>query len=247
VVVRRIKREPAITQTVVAEIRRAILSGALTPGSRVTQEELAEQMGVSRAPVRQALLLLERERLVESDRWRGATVTRVDPVMIREVYQFRGEIERFVASTLANRHDFEPSSLRTIVSAGAAAASSGDVPQLIEMDWRFHTGLYDAVGNKVLVEVMRNQWTHIRRVMGATLAMSDYRQQVWDQHAGILDAIVAHDADYAGMLARRHTSEASAALLKRLERSNQEIAGTQKIDHLATPERALRPRRARKK
>jgi DNA-binding GntR family transcriptional regulator len=247
VVVRRIEREPAVTETVVAEIRRAILSGALAPGDRVTQEELAAQMGVSRAPVRQALLLLQREGLVQSDRWRGAIVARVDPVMIREVYQFRGEIERFVAATLAGRSDFDATALRNIVSTGIASASSDDVPRLIEMDWRFHTGLYEAVGNKVLIEVMRNQWAHIRRVMGATLGMAEYRQQVWDEHARILDAITGHDADYAGMLARRHTSDASSALLKRLEQRTQPVAVPNQQPTKSVSQRAARPRRDRQK
>ena len=193
-----------------------ILSGALPPGTRVTQEQLAEQLAVSRAPVRQALLILEREGLVASDPWRGAIVTRLDPTLIRDLYQFRGEIERFVASNLAARENFEPAPLRLITEQGLEAAPSGDVSQLIEIDLRFHTGLYDAVGNQVLSEVMRGQWTHIRRVMGATLSLTGYRAQVWDEHAAILDAIVTHDVDLAGRLASNHTTSACAALLQTL-------------------------------
>lgn len=205
-----------MTETVLGEVRRAILSGALPPGSRVTQEQLAHQLAVSRAPVRQAMLILEREGLVQSDRWRGAIVTPLNPTLIRDIYQFRGEIERFVAAHLAARDDFDPTPLRSIVIEGRQAAAAGDIFPLIEIDLRFHTGLYDAVGNQVLSDVMRGQWTHIRRVMGATLAITGYRAQVWDEHTDILNAIAAHDAERAGQCASSHTTAACTALLETL-------------------------------
>jgi DNA-binding GntR family transcriptional regulator len=225
VAIRRIKREPAMTDAVVTELRQAILSGALPPSSRLTQEHLAEQLAVSRAPIRQALLLLEREGLVHTDRWRGAIVAPLDRAMIRDVYQFRGEIERFVAAHLATRSDFDAAPIRLTLAAGVEAAASGDVAKLIDLDLRFHTTLYNAVGNQVLSEVMRGQWTHIRRVMGAILSMSGYAPQVWTEHARILDAIVSGDADLAGSLGRRHTADASIAL----------------INTLPEPEKALKP------
>jgi DNA-binding GntR family transcriptional regulator len=216
VAIRRIKRQPAVTDRVLGEVRRVILSGVLPPGTRITQEQLAEQLAVSRAPVRQALLILEREGLVQSDRWRGAIVTPLDPSLIRDMYQFRGEIERFVASHLAMRLDFDPAPLRVITAEGYEAAPVGDVSQLIEIDLRFHTGLYDAVENQVLSDVMRGQWTHIRRVMGATLSLTGYRAQVWDEHAAILEAIAAHNVELAGTLASNHTTAACTALLRTL-------------------------------
>jgi DNA-binding GntR family transcriptional regulator len=221
---RRIKRQPAVTERVLDEVRRVILSGALPPGARVTQEQLADELAVSRAPVRQALLILEREGLVQSDRWHGAVVTPLDPSLIRDTYQFRGEVERFVASLLATRFDFDAAPLRDITAEGHEAAPIGDVLQLIDVDLRFHTGLYDAVGNQVLSEVMRGQWTHIRRVMGATLSLTGYRAHVWDEHDAILDAIAAHNAELAGTLARNHTAAACAALLPTL------------VNQVATPE-----------
>jgi DNA-binding GntR family transcriptional regulator len=213
---RRIKRQPAVTDRVLDEVRRVILSGALPPGAKVTQEQLADQLAVSRAPVRQALLILEREGLVRSDGWQGAVVTPLDPSLIRDTYQFRGEVERFAASDLAARFDFDVAPLRAITAEGHQAAPTGDVLELIDVDLRFHTGLYDAVGNHVLSEVMRGQWNHIRRVMGATLSLTGYSSHVWDEHDAILDAIAAHNAELAGTLARNHTSAACAALLPTL-------------------------------
>lgn len=234
-----------MTDAVLAELRRAILSGSLAAGTRLTQEQLAARLAVSRAPVRQALSILEREGLVQAERSRGAMVTPREPSMIRDMYQFRGEIERFVASHLAERKDFDPRPLRAVVDAGRAAAPAGDVAQLIEIDLRFHTGLYDAVGNQVLSEVMRGQWTHIRRVMGATLAITGYRSQVWDEHTTVLDAIAAHQPDVAGTLASRHTSAACAVLLKTLK--GQAIARSESPDAAEPVQRPSGVRRRRRR
>ena len=88
----RVKRALPMGDVVVDQLRSAILSGALRPGSRIKQEALADQLGVSRAPVRQALLVLEREGLIKSG-VTGAIVAPVDRTMILDLYAFRGIIE----------------------------------------------------------------------------------------------------------------------------------------------------------
>lgn len=215
---RRIKRESAVTDRATQQIRAAILRGDLSPGRRLRQEELAARLGVSRVPIRQALVVLEREGLVETDRWRGTIVAPLDATLIRDLYQFRGAVERYVAVTLAGRTDFDSAPSRDVVVAGRAAASAENLSLLIELDSRFHTGLYDAVGNRVLSEVMRGQWAHVRRVMAATLTIAGYPRQVWDEHAAILDAVESHDADRAGRLSVAHTDAASAILIESLAR-----------------------------
>ena len=87
---------------------------------------------------------------------------------------------------------------------------------MIELDLRFHTGLYEAVGNDVLTEVMRAQWAHIRRLMAVTLTATGYHEQVWEEHAEILSAIDRHDPERAGALSAAHTDSACANLIERL-------------------------------
>jgi DNA-binding GntR family transcriptional regulator len=171
-------------------------------------------MHVSRAPVRQAIVVLEREGLILTDRLRGAIVAPLDIPLIHDLYQFRGTIERDVAETLARRSDFDPAEVRGIVKAGNAAAPKNDRARLIELDLRFHTGLYDAVGNRVLSQVMRGQWAHIRRVMAGTLAIEGYPRQVWQEHSAILEAIETHDVSLAGSRAAAHTEAAARRLIQ---------------------------------
>ena len=140
---------------VVDQLRSAILSGALRPGSRIKQEALADQLGVSRAPVRQALLVLEREGLIKSG-VTGAIVAPVDRTMIVDLYAFRGIIESYVASTLAAQRDFNPKRHNRVVGAGRRAALAGDVSRLIELDLEFHTGLYKRRRQPCLVR--RDAW-----------------------------------------------------------------------------------------
>ena len=106
---------------VAQEIRSAILRGDLPPGSFVKQEDLASQLGVSREPVRQALLLLQREGLVHAEPNRRAIVAPVDRQLISDVYGFREAVETTVVATLARLPQFDVTPFRDIIARGRTA------------------------------------------------------------------------------------------------------------------------------
>lgn len=218
---KRLARYAAEDRTLL-ELRTAILNGALPPGTRLLQVELAAQMGVSRMPIRQALLALEREGLVRTDRWHGTVVTPVDADFFHDMYVFRAVVERHVAETLAQRTDFDSAPIRKVLASGRKAIASGDINAAIEQDLRFHTMLYDSVGNQVLSSVMHSQWAHIRRVMAVTLTVPRLRERVWDEHASILDAIDAHDSTRAAAEAEAHMQAARTTLLDQLATAAEE-------------------------
>jgi DNA-binding GntR family transcriptional regulator len=223
--IRRIKRRPVVTDVVVDELRTAILSGSLPPGSRVRQEELAARLRVSRLPVRQAFLILRHEGLIASDGGRRTFVAPLDADTIRELYGFRGLIETAVAAALAEEGRLDANAIRGIISKGRRAAAAGDLPRLVQLDCDFHTALYSAVGNRVLLEVMRSQWTHVRRLMSAALSMSGYAVRVWDEHTAILAAILAGDAERAARLSAAHSRVAAEHLIEDLARSKSLASG----------------------
>lgn len=239
---RKIRRQPIVADTVTAEIRQAILNGTLAPGSRVRQEALAAQLGVSRAPIRQALLVLERDGLVHRDGRRGAVVAPLDADLISDIYEFRAAVDAYAASALATRGDFDPAPFRRIIVEGRTAVRAGDLSRLIELDSRFHIGLYEAAGNRVMVQVMRAQWTHIRRAMAVTLTISGYPRQVWDEHAAIVNAIARRQVRRAGELARAHTTNARAILIRNLAEAMP--AGRLAVGRSETAARSSRTRRA---
>jgi DNA-binding GntR family transcriptional regulator len=214
---RRLKRQPA-ENLAATKLRDLILSGSFAPGARLLQEALADRLGVSRMPVRQALLALEREGLVKTDPWRGSIVAPLDPGVIRDMYSVRGILERHVARALAQQDSFNVSAIRATIAAGRRAIMKEDLPRLIDLDLRFHMQLYQAFKNGILLEIMRGHWIHIRRIMALTLTITEYRQQVWDEHAAILSAIEDRNAEKAGILAEAHTTAATATVIKNLAR-----------------------------
>src|SRR3989442_1332328 len=122
------------------EIRGAILSGALLPGTRIKQEELAARLGVSREPVRQALLLLQREGLVSTDPGRTAAVTSPDRRFIADVYEFREVIDGLVAATVAKLAAPDLTRFDEIVARGREAVRI-DRSWILDPDWRGSTGV----------------------------------------------------------------------------------------------------------
>jgi DNA-binding GntR family transcriptional regulator len=212
-----IKRKPMVTD-VATQIRSAILEGALVPGSKIAQDALAAGLGVSRLPVRQALLVLQREGLVFLDHGRGAVVAPLDVKFIADLFDCRAIIEGHVAAVLAARRDFDPAPLRRIVDAGREAARRGESRR--DLITEFHTAMYDAVGNQVLVQIMNPLLDHVQRAVvfvqsrtaDATPAgrrapgPKGLRSQMatWDEHAEILEAVATRRVGRARALARAH-------------------------------------------
>ena len=199
------------------KIRTAILRGDLAPGGLVNQEELAAQLGASRESVRQALLVLERDGLVRAEPNHRARVAPVERQLIADLYGFREAVETTAAAALARVPDFDVTPLCDIVARGRTAVREDDLPALVHLDLSFHTSLYEAAGNQVIVEVMRGQWSHIRRVMAMALGRREYRERAWDEHEAIVQSIGAGQVGAARAAAGHHIRSASALLLAVLD------------------------------
>lgn len=212
-----IEIHPAMAEAVTNEIRRAILDGTLPPGSRIKQEALAAELHVSRAPVRQALMVLKRDGFVQTPSHRGTIVAPLDPGFISDIYDLREAIEGYAAATLAARASFDPEPFWDTVAAGEDAVKAGDLGRIIDLDLAFHMGLYEALGNQPLKDIMAAQWWHFRRAMAATLSISGYRKRVWSEHAALLKAIAAGRPAEAQALSIAHTRTARAVLLRKLK------------------------------
>jgi DNA-binding GntR family transcriptional regulator len=209
--------EPAASFRAAAEIRMAILDGSLAPGARVRQEELAARLGVSREPVRRALAVLEQEGLVHNSIRHRVVIAPIDPSLIAEIYEFREVIDAYAAER-ASKANFDPKPPREIVVLGRKAVQAGNVHRLIELDLRFHHHLYQASANRVVMEVMHAQWSHIRRAMMMVLTTVAYRAKVWDEHEAILEAIAARQSARASKLASDHARNARTFVIGNLDK-----------------------------
>jgi DNA-binding GntR family transcriptional regulator len=209
----RIESVPDLTEQVRQRLLEAICAGELAPGARVTQEELAASLAVSRQPVLQALRLLKRDGFLTDAGRRGLMVSPLDGRTIAQVYEVRGVLDALAARRAAEAGTEID---RSVIAAGRRAATGKTLGPMIEADMRFHRLLYAASGNPFIEQTADLHWQHIRRAMGAVLQLEGLRASVWDEHEAILDAIDAKDADRAERLARLHGEAAGRNLARRL-------------------------------
>ena len=205
---------PDLVDRVYRRLLDAISDGSLAPGERITQEDIAQQLAVSRQPVLQALRLLKKDGFVQDAPGRGLQVAPLDTAAIRNIYQVRGALDALAARLAAQRrHRIAPE----VLAAGRAAARGDDVAAMIDADLAFHRAIYDAAGNPLIGESAQLHWRHLKRVMGAVLQEMRQREAVWDEHQSIADAIAAGDGERAARLVEDHSLQASRALAERLD------------------------------
>jgi len=217
----RLETAPDLVDQAYRALQIAISSGALAAGERITQEELAARLAVSRQPVLQALRLLKKDGLVEDAPGRGLRVAALDTQAIVHTYQVRGALDALAARLAAERRAALPPGL---LREGRRASRGREVPAMIEADLAFHRALYAASANPFIERSAETHWIHIRRAMGAVLQNSRARRPVWDEHESIADAVARGDAAAAEAAASTHATQASAYLARQLD-SNLGAAG----------------------
>ena len=191
----------------------AIIEGTLAPGQRLTQEDLARRLAVSRQPVLQALRLLKAEGLVVDAPGRGLQVAPLDGEGVAAVYQVRAALD-VLAARLAAQHraPIDPA----LIERGRRAARGRDVRAMIDADVAFHRAIYEASRNPLIEPSAHVHWHHIQRAMGAVLQRSALRATVWDEHAAIAEAIAAGNAAAAAELISGHDQRAAEYMQREL-------------------------------
>jgi len=203
------RRPPTAQEAVLAEIRRAIVSGELRPGQPIRQSVVAERLGVSRVPVREALKILQGEGQVEYQAHHGYVVTRLDLDDLREVYRIRQLLESEAARISV------PAFTAADIAALSAAASDvdraadvEDYEAMSEANRRFHFLLVEGAGMDRLTHLVRILWdaTDVYRSFYYRDASSRYRVRA--EHAGIVKAAEHHDAEAVVRLLDDHRQHA---------------------------------------
>jgi len=200
-----IPSRPDFVEEVYKVLSDAICDGTLRPGTRLTQEEIAEQLSVSRSPVLQALRLLKKDGLVQDAPGRGVLVAPLDAQWLGDLYEIRGTLDSLAAKLAAmRRSELDP----MLISKGREISLAGNVRSMIDVDMEFHFAIYAASGNPLIADTARVHWVHLRRVMGAMLQVSGQRASIWDEHAAIAGAIEQGDVESAMSLSELHTHRA---------------------------------------
>lgn len=211
---------PALVDQVYERLVEAIADGRLAAGEAVTQESLAERLGVSRQPISHALALLRQCGLLVERGRRGLQVAPLDPDHIRDLYQVRVALDGSAAQLAAERINASSSQTRAAaqeaLKRGTLAAQRGERAALIAADVAFHDSLNRLSSNGVIVDIAEQQWPHFRRAMGAALSDMTLAARYWREHAAILEAVLAGEAGRARDLAERHAARAGEETTKRL-------------------------------
>lgn len=197
------KTHRTLREVVADEIRAMIRSGELAPGQRLLEDALADQLGVSRNPVREALRALEQTGLVEVLPRRGAYVATLDPAKAGELLELRAVLESFAAQLAAQRCTPEQlAEIRQWASAGREATAANDIVRAASAHRQFHLAIERAAANPFLptaVEPLRAQTELVFSML------VDRRGLIgWSEHEEILAAIEAGDPESAGRATRRH-------------------------------------------
>jgi DNA-binding GntR family transcriptional regulator len=212
---------PSLIDQVYERILAGITDRTLPPGHRIRQNELAEQLGVSRQPVSHALHLLHRQGLVAESGRKGFEVTRLDPQRIRQLYEVRGALDALAARLAAQRAKADASGrghLEAALHAGRAIDQRTPLAELIALDVGFHRAIYRLADNPAIEEMIAPQWPHMRRSMATVLAELDYRTNAWAEHETIAAKIFAGDANAAEGAALAHAIAAGRMTEDRLKR-----------------------------
>ena len=220
-----LKPQKTLVEQVYERILDAICDGTLPAGTRVTQDELAARLEVSRQPVMTALGLLRQQGFLVEHGRRGLQIAPADRAHFDAIYELRSVLEPWAASLAARRRTPELLARgRALVAQGKRVAAAGDARAALQTDIDFHSFIYEASGNPLVYESMQLHWQHLRRSMGEVLRRPRFTEKVWREHEQILEAIAEGDEGRAARLIADHVREARERVGAELEAAERKAA-----------------------
>lgn len=189
-------------------IKGEILDERLLPRQPLIEAELAAKYGMSKTPVREALLSLAREGLVEMSSFRGGRVRDFTADDAREIYELRELLEPFALRRAVPRlTDGDRRSLRALLDKAQAAAEGGDRRELSRLNCAFHSSLVARCRNEKVIEILAHLQNQVRVMSMRLWNVRATHLREAEQHEAILTAVEAGQADQAAELLGEHISE----------------------------------------
>nr|WP_206068495.1 GntR family transcriptional regulator [Nonomuraea sp. FMUSA5-5] len=195
------------------ELRRAITTGRLRPGTPIRQDALAEELQVSRVPLREALKTLEGEGLVTYKPHKGYCVVMLSLDDLREVYRIRELLEEeAVRAAVARLTDDDLGRIEAAQEEVERAAAAGDVAAMATANRAFHMTLFDCAGRPRLARLIRTLWDTTDAYRSMYYGDAGNRERVIEEHRAALDALRRRSADDAVTTLNVHRDHAVAEL-----------------------------------
>ncbi len=203
-----------LRDVVFENLREAILEGNLKPGQRLMEVQLAEQLGVSRTPVREAIRKLELEGLVVMLPRKGAYVADVSLKDVIDVLEIRASLEGLAAYLAADRiSDEDIKKLETIMQDFNQGKDEFDVDTLLKKDVEFHECIFKATNNSRLHQLINSLWEQVYRFRVTYISDYDSTKNIINEHQLILDAIKKRDSKLAKKYAQEHIEKAEQFMI----------------------------------
>lgn len=195
-------------------LRQAILRGELEPGERLMEIHLANRLGVSRTPIREAIRKLELEGLVLMIPRKGAEVAEITEKSLRDVLEVRRALEELAVELACEK--ITPEQIQELRDAAASFRDSlqeGDITRIAEADVKFHDVIYLATDNQKLIQLLNNLREQMYRYRVEYLKRSDFHQQLMDEHEEIIETIERGQKDQAVQVVCQHVDNQVEAVM----------------------------------
>ncbi len=208
-----------LRELVLDAIREAIINGNLKPRERLMEIQLAEELGVSRTPIREALRKLELEGFIVMIPRKGAYVADISFKDIADVYEIRAALEGLAAALAAERiTDEELEDMERYLVGKAEAIANNDMERLVDVDTKFHDLIYQASRNERLSNIINNLREQIQRCRATSLSVPGRMDESLLEHRAIVEAIQSRDAQLARQVAQDHIENAENIMMESLKK-----------------------------
>lgn len=210
-----IERHQTLREKILETIREAILRGALKPGEKVAEPELAERFGISRTPIREAFRQLESEGYLTVIPRKGAVVTALSERDVEEFYAIKSVLEGYAARMAAtNLSSKDMERLEAINDRLEQLAKDGDVKTFFRVHNEFHELFIRAAGNEKLLELIGHLLMKFNRLRMASLSLPGRMEISVNEHKKILDAFRKNDGERANQLVSKTAAYGGQVLIQ---------------------------------
>lgn len=203
-------------------LRRAILTGQLKPGERLMEVHLAERLGVSRTPIREAIRKLELEGLVIMIPRRGAEVARITEKSLKDVLEVRRALDALSVELACDRiTDEDKKRLKKACEDFEKATEGRDASVIAKADVALHDIIVEATGNRRLQQLVNNLSEQMYRYRFVYIKEEHIHERLVKEHLEIYESIISHDKERAAAAARLHIDNQEASIIRQIRLENE--------------------------
>ena len=204
-----------LREVICESLRNAIKNGKLKPGERLMEVQLAEELGISRTPVREAIRKLEQEGYVIMLPRRGTYVSSVSVHDVQEIFEIRTALESLSTGLAARRIENEElEQLQKLLAAIEGYIDKHDIDNIVKTDIEFHDLLYKVSRNERLSGIISNLKEQLSRFRTLSMSYPGRLKETLEEHREMVEAIASGDVEAAREAAERHMVRAEETLLK---------------------------------